>query len=603
MAANLALISKGLRVGDRDPVVIQLRQLLAKRGVVANYTVSDPNLFDPGLTQLVKAFQKASGLEADGIVGPRTWGALGGATVGTPPTPTTPPTQNDATPEQPAPAPGFPFLMVAGGLAAAAALYWYARKGKGAPAMLAGFFAGPEEDEAKRIARNAKARKRSWARDEAEEKAAVRAAWELAKRSGPDVTGEALAAEAASLVRTGLYTPAEAAMTARARLLRRTLPAASKASEAIIAERVQAEAARIVPPEYDPDLTKPERVAAAVVRNAERQRIAERMLRTGLGPMKNATKAVTHVRRDPSWNITPGRETAAEIFPEGVRAAIQPPIGGKMRPGEPVVITVDARAYTSDKAYRESMKDRAKATAVDKGVPVRIVGANSPGLRPSLLWTYDPSRRKLAGFRDAVTDSLIDRPAILAKEGDCGGAVNQLLRQRRLRLARTPAEQEIQRRAVTVVHSRCGPELERAIKAAEAESAELESSISVVSPTTRAEAKATGLRAGTRRDVKLKRDAETRAEEAWWAARATGTDDRLPTGVSARGGRRRGQSQKASETTVTATPFVVVPKGGDVPYYLRTETEQKTSKTTGVTKTYTRRRKVKVPDHPLYPRR
>lgn len=628
MAANLALVTKGLRVGDRDPIVVQVRQLLAKAGVLANYTVSDPTLFDPGLGQLVQAFQKAKGLQQDGIVGPRTWSLLGGGSVGAPPVAVTPPTQNDV-PTQPAPpagpggASGFPFMLAAGALAAAAGLYWYSKRkssggGSDVVSTLSGWLGGPVEDEAKRVQRNLKARARRHAKEREEEQAAVRAAWELAKRS-PDVIGAQLEAETRRLVASG-YRPTDAAMRARAQLMSRN-PGLS--TQARIEATVRAEAARLTPTE---GADKAERVLI----ERKRRQLTETMMRTGLGPMKNVTQATHNVR-----SVSPTRP-AQEIFPQGVRAAIAPPIGPKMLPNEMEVISVDADAYANNKVYREEMKERAKRTAIKRGRPVRIVGKGMQGsliestetrgaralypstfvpsmkvggkeknagqassdarfpVRPSVrldpnehgaspsrtLWTYDPSRRKSMGrFRDVVTDSLLDEPATLATEGDCEGAVKVLLKRRAL--PATPREAELQKRVITVVHNRCAPELERAVTAAANERADVEAQFPS-SPLTRAEAKGAGLRAGSRREARVKRDDETRAEEAWWAARAAN-----PGGKAS--GRPRGRATKASEATVesSAVPFVVVPKGG-TPYYLRTETEKKGAKT------YTRRRKVKT---------
>jgi len=588
VAANLALISKGLRVGDRDPVVVQVRQLLAKAGVLANYTVSDPNLFDAGLGQLVRAFQKAKGLQQDGIVGPKTWSLLGGSTVGAPPVAVTPPTQNDV-PTQPVPpagpdgASGFPFALAAGALAAAAGLYWYMkRKSSSGPdsalSTLSGWLGGPVEDEAKRVERNLKARARRHKAEREEELAATRAAWELAKRT-PDVIGAQLEAETQRLVRAG-FRPVDAAMRARAQLMSRNpgLP-----TQARIEATVRSEAERLTP--MDPGLTAGER---AVVER-KRRALTEKMMRTGLGPMKNVTKAVEHVRRDPSWNITPGRETAAEIFTTGVRASIQRPIGGKLLPGDPITITVDAVAYANDKAYRESMKDRAKTTSVEQSRPVRIVGTNSDSTvgRAPLLWTYDPSRRKPLGrFRDMVTDSLLDEPATLANDGDCEGAVKTLLKRRTL--AATPREAELQKRVITVVHNKCAPELERAVTAAANERVNVEAQFPS-SPLTRADAKGAGLRSGSRREVRIKRDAETRAEEAWWAADARGELTRKKTGGRPRGAKTK---TKAADATVDAELFyspTVLPKGG-TPYYLRPETETKGGKK------YRRIRRIKTTD-------
>lgn len=61
---------QSLHAGDRDPSVVLIRQRL---GVDA---VADSDLFDAALEQAVQAFQVRHGLEADGIVGRRTRGAM-----------------------------------------------------------------------------------------------------------------------------------------------------------------------------------------------------------------------------------------------------------------------------------------------------------------------------------------------------------------------------------------------------------------------------------------------------------------------------------------------------------------------------------------------
>lgn len=62
-----------LRVTDRGPAVRRLQERLnaAGREVVVD------GIFGQQVLAAVKAFQKAAGLTADGIVGPRTWAALG----------------------------------------------------------------------------------------------------------------------------------------------------------------------------------------------------------------------------------------------------------------------------------------------------------------------------------------------------------------------------------------------------------------------------------------------------------------------------------------------------------------------------------------------
>jgi N-acetylmuramoyl-L-alanine amidase len=60
-----------LRRGDCGPRVAVLRELLGQAGVCV-LPADDPDQFDPGLEQAVRAFQQRRGLVADGIVGPAT---------------------------------------------------------------------------------------------------------------------------------------------------------------------------------------------------------------------------------------------------------------------------------------------------------------------------------------------------------------------------------------------------------------------------------------------------------------------------------------------------------------------------------------------------
>jgi peptidoglycan hydrolase-like protein with peptidoglycan-binding domain len=63
-----------LKRGDCEPVVLVLQKVLATHGFEAG---SEDGLFCPKTERAVMAFQRAKGLEADGIVGPKTWNALG----------------------------------------------------------------------------------------------------------------------------------------------------------------------------------------------------------------------------------------------------------------------------------------------------------------------------------------------------------------------------------------------------------------------------------------------------------------------------------------------------------------------------------------------
>jgi murein L,D-transpeptidase YcbB/YkuD len=65
-----------LRLGDRGPRVARLRERLAELGDPAD-PAADPESFDLELDATVKAFQRRHGLNADGVVGRRTFAALG----------------------------------------------------------------------------------------------------------------------------------------------------------------------------------------------------------------------------------------------------------------------------------------------------------------------------------------------------------------------------------------------------------------------------------------------------------------------------------------------------------------------------------------------
>lgn len=68
--------AKALKPGMTDTGVPALRKRL---GVTAPEGIADPNLYDDALVTAVEAFQKESGLGADGVVGARTQAVLNGA--------------------------------------------------------------------------------------------------------------------------------------------------------------------------------------------------------------------------------------------------------------------------------------------------------------------------------------------------------------------------------------------------------------------------------------------------------------------------------------------------------------------------------------------
>ena len=70
--------SPTLRKGDKGEAVAELQAMLAERGYdLGKYGIDGE--FGSATEKAVKAFQKASGLTADGIVGPKTWAALDSA--------------------------------------------------------------------------------------------------------------------------------------------------------------------------------------------------------------------------------------------------------------------------------------------------------------------------------------------------------------------------------------------------------------------------------------------------------------------------------------------------------------------------------------------
>lgn len=65
-----------LRPGQRDPQVVQLRQLLTALGDMEQSSASDSNIFDQAVVNGIKSFQLRHGLEADGSIGQQTVNAL-----------------------------------------------------------------------------------------------------------------------------------------------------------------------------------------------------------------------------------------------------------------------------------------------------------------------------------------------------------------------------------------------------------------------------------------------------------------------------------------------------------------------------------------------
>jgi murein L,D-transpeptidase YcbB/YkuD len=65
-----------LHPGDFDPRVTMLRQRLAVSGHLTTTPSGDSNVYDDGVVEAVRSFQRAHGLAPDGVTGPRTLEAL-----------------------------------------------------------------------------------------------------------------------------------------------------------------------------------------------------------------------------------------------------------------------------------------------------------------------------------------------------------------------------------------------------------------------------------------------------------------------------------------------------------------------------------------------
>jgi hypothetical protein len=67
-----------LHVGDHGPAVATMQALLIKSGAMSDRPANHDGVFGPGTLGVLKHFQTAHRLQADGICGPKTWSALSG---------------------------------------------------------------------------------------------------------------------------------------------------------------------------------------------------------------------------------------------------------------------------------------------------------------------------------------------------------------------------------------------------------------------------------------------------------------------------------------------------------------------------------------------
>lgn len=442
-----AAISAGVKQGARGPLVADIRNRLAARGFPPAYSVADPQLFDMGLTMLVRAFQTAKRLEVDGVVGPNTWRALGGTYTSVPGPATTggginvsltPPSIEGPAPELgpgdtglvPIKKPNTTILLLAAGAAVAGAYWWFSRsRAGGTSAGAVGDFADDSDDEAQAAAARAKARwtgqtraivalpgkrrsggKAGSGRPGGPSRAMKTLLDEEAVREARNARArerrhEKEAEEAESL-RRGQYRPeSEEERGVRAKFAREEaalVKSGMTPGEAMISVRARAYVPRHEVDEGSRDLMRlREKLRDEAARmypndaNA-RQRYYERLLRTGLGPTSRPD-APSKVK-----NPSPKR-WPTEIYPTGARRfepetqqweANLPLVGGKIRGSDPLVVVVEAERFKTERAYREAKKDEAKALAVRMKMPVRVMPASARRDDWSaVLWKYDPSRR------------------------------------------------------------------------------------------------------------------------------------------------------------------------------------------------------------------
>lgn len=118
-------IRAGVTVGAQGPLVVTIRELLAKKGFPSRYDGLKPDVFDKQLASLVMGFQQVAGLKVDGIVGPKTWLELGG----TPLQPAMPPVEIvPSTPPPPESEAGSGMGMVAAAGVLVAGLFYFLNK-------------------------------------------------------------------------------------------------------------------------------------------------------------------------------------------------------------------------------------------------------------------------------------------------------------------------------------------------------------------------------------------------------------------------------------------------------------------------------------------
>lgn len=82
-----------IRSGSRGQDVRDLQKALKAAG----FDVAEDGVFGPATAKAVKEFQRSKNLDADGVVGPKTWGALGGGGTPTEPPVNPPPPPPGAT--------------------------------------------------------------------------------------------------------------------------------------------------------------------------------------------------------------------------------------------------------------------------------------------------------------------------------------------------------------------------------------------------------------------------------------------------------------------------------------------------------------------------
>ena len=455
-----------IRQGYRGMEVQTLRAALMAQGYQPTESVTDPNLFDEWVNAAVCAFQQRAGLTIDGIVGPTTWSALG-VTSGTQPAtqqaagaaaaiPTTTPDPGKLAPGLPGditPSGGSNSMLLLGIAGLVGFAWWYSkRKGgsfSGRP------FAGDgdaddeaaDADDAKEIARAKRKAK------EIQKRILKEYQIELKRNEVDPQRQPGWANRIMRTVERSVMTDERLDMREGLKSERRSERSDFDPSVAPIpgenrdAEQVEARAAWLrQQDEIAKGRTAEERAkVAADIRRMRPELVGHK--RNVSNPTYRQERATVGRKAqfspvNPATGLRNRTESEVEQWATRVESARGAAQGTKK-------IQVSSRRYHTDKAYRESEQDDARAKADATGAEVQLV--NERGVA---LFKYRPNVRN---FKDVTSERLIAEVARDAKKGNCPKAVRNLFRVRPL--ATDKKTEALLNQAAKVVHTKCTAEL------------------------------------------------------------------------------------------------------------------------------------------------